>query len=73
MKREELIDTYGEEICKYCIETYLSDTNFPLGESCEGSHCESAQDDYACENNIELEEEMVLQKNYYNTQNNRLS
>lgn len=40
MTREELIDTYGEEICKYCIETYLSDTNFPLGESCEGSHCE---------------------------------
>lgn len=56
MTREELIDTYGEEICKYCIETYLSDTNFPLGESCEGSHCESAQDDYAYYNNIELED-----------------
>ena len=26
------------------------------GESCEGSHCESAQDDYACYNNIELED-----------------
>lgn len=56
MTREELIDTYGEEICKYCKETYLSDTNFSLGESCEGSHCESAQYDYAYDNNIELED-----------------
>lgn len=56
MTREELIDNYGEEICKYCIETNFSDTNFSLGESCEGSHCESAQTDYACENDIELED-----------------
>lgn len=56
MTREGLLDTYKEEICKYCKKAYLSDTNFSLGESCEGSHCESAQDDYAYDNNIELED-----------------
>lgn len=56
MTREALFDKHGEEICEYCRDNILCEYQLRLGELCEGSFCERAQDEFAEEHNIELEE-----------------
>ena len=55
MKRKELVNLHGEEICELCrkSEEYRS---LALGMTCEGDFCERAQDEYANENDITLED-----------------
>ena len=55
MTREELRNNYEKETCELCHREYY--TSRALPESlCEGNWCEEAQDGYATENNIELED-----------------
>lgn len=55
MTREELRNNYGNDICELCCREYFTNRAYP--ESlCEGLFCEEAEDDYAAENNIELED-----------------
>lgn len=55
MTREELRYKYEKENCELCCLEYY--TSRALPESlCEGQFCEEAQDGYAAENNIELED-----------------
>lgn len=56
MTREALFDKHGEEICEYCKDNILCEFHLHLGELCEGSFCERAQDEFAEEHNIELED-----------------
>lgn len=56
MTREELQNKLGEAICEYCNKNIISEYNFGIGWLCEGCYCEEAQDGYAAENNIELED-----------------
>ncbi len=57
MTREELFDKHEEEICEYCRDNIFCEYQLHLGEPCEGSFCEQAQDEFAEEHNIGLEEE----------------
>ena len=55
MTREELRNNYGNDICELCHREYYIGMAYP--ESlCEGQFCEEAEDGYAAENNIELED-----------------
>lgn len=54
MIREELQNKLGDAICEYCNKNIISEHN--IGWLCEGQYCEEAQDGYAAENNIELED-----------------
>ena len=55
MNREELRNNYGNDICELCHREFYNSRALP--ESlCEGRYCEEAQDGYATENNIELED-----------------
>lgn len=56
MTREELFDKHGEEICEYCTGNIVSKYCLRLGELCEGRFCEQAQDEFADEHDIELED-----------------
>lgn len=56
MTREELQNELGDAICEYCNKNIISQYNIGIGGLCEGQYCEEAQDDYAAENNIELED-----------------
>lgn len=56
MKREELQNKLGDAICEYCNKNIISKLNLGIGGLCEGNYCEEAQDGYAAENNIELED-----------------
>lgn len=56
MTREELFDKYEEEICEYCKDKILCECQLHFGEPCEGRFCEQAQDEFAEEHNIELED-----------------
>ena len=56
MTREELFDKHGEEICEYCRCNILLEHQLHLGELCEGSFCEQAQDEFADEHNLLLED-----------------
>ena len=57
MTREELQNKYGDAIiCEYCNKNIISEYNIGIGWLCEGQYCEDAQDGYAAENNIELED-----------------
>lgn len=56
MTREELQNKLGDAICEYCNKNIISEHNIGIGWLCEGQFCEEAQDGYAAENNIELEE-----------------
>lgn len=56
MTREELFDKYGEEICEYCTDNIVREYYLRLGELCEGCFCEQAQDEFADEHDIELED-----------------
>lgn len=55
MNREELKDKYGDEICKLCYREYFTNRAFPE-TLCEGRYCEDAEDNFADERNIELED-----------------
>ena len=55
MTREELRNNYGNNICELCHREYYTSRAYP--ESlCEGQFCEEAEDSFAAENNIELED-----------------
>ena len=56
MTREELQNKHGDAICEYCNKNIISKYNIGIGGLCEGQYCEEAQDGYAAENNIELED-----------------
>ena len=56
MTREELQNKYGDAICEYCNKNIISEYNIGIGWLCEGQYCANAQDGYAAENNIELED-----------------
>lgn len=56
MTREELQNRLGDAICEYCNKNIISEHNIGIGWLCEGQYCEEAQDGYAAENNIELED-----------------
>jgi hypothetical protein len=56
MTREELQNKLGDAICEYCNKDIISEYNIGIGGLCEGQYCEEAQDGYAAENNIELED-----------------
>ena len=56
MTREELQNKFVDAICEYCNKNIISKYNIGIGWLCEGSFCEEAQDGYAAENNIELED-----------------
>lgn len=53
--REELRNNYGNEICELCYREFFISRAHP--ESlCEGVFCEEAEDSFADEHNIKLEE-----------------
>lgn len=56
MTREELQNELGDAICEYCNKNIIPGYNLGIGCLCEGCYCEEAQDGYAAENNIELED-----------------
>ena len=56
MTRKELQNKYGDAICEYCNKNIISEYDIGIGWLCEGQYCEDAQDGYAAENNIELED-----------------
>lgn len=56
MTREELQNKLGDAICEYCNKNIISEYNIGIGGLCEGQYCEEAQDGYAEEHNIELED-----------------
>lgn len=54
MTREELRNNYGNEICELCYREFFISRAHP--ESlCEGVFCEEAEDSFADEHNIKLE------------------
>lgn len=56
MTREELQNELCDAICVYCNKNIIPEHNLGIGCLCEGNWCEEAQDGYAVENNIELED-----------------
>ena len=56
MTREELQNEFGDAVCVYCNKNIIPEHNLCIGFLCEGNWCEEAQDGYAIENNIELED-----------------
>ena len=56
MTREELQNEFGDAVCVYCNKNIIPEHNLGIGCLCEGNWCEEAQDGYATENNIELED-----------------
>lgn len=55
MTREELRNNYEDEICKLCCRECFTSRACP--ESlCEGQFCEDAEDYFADEHNIKLED-----------------
>ena len=56
MTREELQNKLGYAICDYCNKNIISEYNIGIGGLFEGQYCQEAQDGYATENNIELED-----------------
>ena len=56
MIREELQNQFGIAICEYCRKHVISEYNLRKGWVCEKSYHKEAQDSYAAENNIELED-----------------
>lgn len=56
MTREELQNEFGDAVCVYCNKNIIPEHNLGIGCLCEGNWCEEAQDGYAEENNIELED-----------------
>ena len=56
MTREELQNKFGDAICEYCSKNIISEYNIGIDCLFEGNWCEEAQDGYAAENNIELED-----------------
>lgn len=55
MTREELKDKYVDEICKLCYREYFTNRAFPE-TLCEGRYCEDAEDNFADEHDIELDD-----------------
>lgn len=55
MRRKELVDLYGEDICESCRKSEEYRRMAP-GMTCEGCFCESAQDEFAAENNIVIDD-----------------
>lgn len=51
-----ITNKHGDAICEYCNKNIISEYNIGIGGLCEGQYCEEAQDGYAAENNIELED-----------------
>lgn len=56
MTREELQNKFGIAICEHCRKHIISEYNLRKGWVCEKSYHKEAQDGYAAENNIELED-----------------
>ena len=56
MTREELQNKFGDAICEYCRKHVIPEYNLRKGWVCEKSYHKEAQDGYAGENNIELED-----------------
>jgi hypothetical protein len=55
MTREELKNNYENDICELCCREYFTNRAYP--ESlCEGRYCEEAEDSFADEHNIKLED-----------------
>lgn len=57
MTRKELQNKFGIAICEYCRKHIIFEYNLRKGWVCEKSYCKEAQDGYAAEHNIELEED----------------
>ena len=55
MTREELRNKYGDEICELCCREYFTNRAYP-DTLCEGRYCEDAEDSFANEHDIKLEE-----------------
>ena len=56
MTREELQNKFGDAIWEYCRKHVIYEYNLRKGWVCENSYHKEAQDWYAAENNIELED-----------------
>ena len=56
MTREELQNQFCIAICEYCRKHVIFEYNLRKGWVCEKSYHKEAQDGYAAENNIELED-----------------
>ena len=56
MTREELQNKFGDAICEYCRKHVIYEYNLRKGWVFENSYHKEAQDGYAAENNIELED-----------------
>lgn len=56
MNREELRERFQDEICERCDKKYGWHWHGPNAGVCEGSYCDEAEDDFALENNIDLED-----------------
>ena len=56
MTREELQNKFGNAICEYCNKNIISEYNIGIGWLCEGQFCEEAEDSFADEYNIKLED-----------------
>lgn len=56
MTREELQNKFGDAICEYCNKNIISEYNIGIGWLCEGQFCEEAEDSFADEYNIKLED-----------------
>lgn len=54
MTREELRNNYGNDICELCCGECFTNRAFPE-TLCEGRYCEEAENIFADEHNIELE------------------
>ena len=50
-----MVNMHGEEICELCMKSEEYRMMAP-GMSCEGSFCASAQEHFAYENDIDLED-----------------
>lgn len=55
MTREELRNNYGNDICELCYRKFYASRAYPE-PICESHFCEEAEDGFAKENNIELED-----------------
>jgi hypothetical protein len=55
MNREELRNNYGNDICELCYRSIFTNRAYP-DTLCEGRYCDLAEEEFADEHNIELED-----------------
>lgn len=55
MNREELRENYGNDICELCYQENFINKAYPE-RLCEDRYCDLAEEEFAYEHNIELED-----------------